>query len=89
LKHSELNDITGALADYNKSIELDRNNGDFYSNRATLMCDLNNLSGAIQDFRQSALLYQEQGKKEDFANAIALLKELGANVSSTSFWMKK
>jgi tetratricopeptide (TPR) repeat protein len=89
LKHSELHDITGAFVDYNKSIELDRNNGDFYSNRATLMCDLNNISGAIQDFRQSALLYQEQGKREDFANAIAQLKELGANVCSASFWIKK
>jgi len=50
---------------------------------------LNNISGAIQDFRQSAYLYLEQGKTEDFENAIAQLKELGANFYSVPSKMKK
>ncbi|MCY7338017.1 MAG: tetratricopeptide repeat protein [Chamaesiphon sp.] len=90
LKHNELNDLSGALADYNKAIELNRNDGDFYSNRGMLKCnELNNISVAIQDFRQSACLYLEQGKTEDFENAIGQLKELGANFYSVPYKMKK
>ena len=50
---------------------------------------LNNISSAIQDFRQSAYLYLEQGKTEDLANAIDRLKELGTNFYAFPSKMKK
>ena len=39
---------------------------------------LNDVQGAIQDFRQAARLYREQGQTQDLQDAIDQLRRLGA-----------
>jgi tetratricopeptide (TPR) repeat protein len=54
LKESKLNDLAGALADYNQAIALNPNNALAYSNRATLKKNkLNDVVGALADYNQA------------------------------------
>ena len=81
LLKGSLNDITGALADFNKAIEIDPQDVITYGNRACLKRDnIKNRTGAIQDFKQAANLYRQQGNTEDLQKAIDRLDELGATV---------
>lgn len=72
------NDISGALADYNKVIELDPLPAHAYYNRGLLKeRKLKDKKSAIQDFREAANLYRQQGDMSSERNAIDRLKELG------------
>jgi tetratricopeptide (TPR) repeat protein len=56
LKRDKLNDIEGALADYNQAITLNPEDGYAYGNRANLKKNkLNDKAGAIEDLRQSVV----------------------------------
>jgi eukaryotic-like serine/threonine-protein kinase len=49
-----LNDIEGALADYNKAIEIDPKNSNAYNNRGNLRTDkLNDTKGALADYNKA------------------------------------
>jgi tetratricopeptide (TPR) repeat protein len=72
-------DLQGALADYNQAILLNPKYSVAYYNRAILKNDkLNDRAGAIQDFRQAARLFREQGNNQNAQLAIKLLQRLGA-----------
>jgi tetratricopeptide (TPR) repeat protein len=78
LQH-QLNDVNEALADYNRTIELHPKDAWTYYNRGSLKSNkLNDRAGAIQDFRQAARLFREQGNTVGLKRAIDRLKELGA-----------
>jgi hypothetical protein len=50
-----------------------------YTNRAILKKNkLNDRAGAIQDFRQAARLFREQGQTQYLQNMIDRLRQLGA-----------
>ncbi len=50
-----------------------------YYNRAVLKYEkLNDRTGAIQDLRQAARLFREQGRTQDSQRAIGFLQQLGA-----------
>jgi tetratricopeptide (TPR) repeat protein len=68
--------VQGALSDYNQAISLDPKYSDAYYNRGVLKKD--DIQGAIQDFRQAARLYREQGQTQDLQDAIDRLRQLGA-----------
>ena len=76
LKHSKLNDYPGALADYNRAIQLDSSNAMAYYHRSNLKYNfLNNRSDAINDMKQAAMLFQQQGRNDDYKDALNLLKK--------------
>jgi tetratricopeptide (TPR) repeat protein len=51
------------LTDYNKAIEINPESADAYDRRGDLKKnELNDLQGAIADFRQDAKFYRQQGK---------------------------
>jgi tetratricopeptide (TPR) repeat protein len=77
----KLNDLSGALADYNRAIELEggRSPTQLY-NRGLLKQRLNDREGAIQDLRRAAKLYKEQGKTEDYQDALDRLQKMNATL---------
>jgi len=63
----EMNDLDGALQDYNKAIELNPNDAAYY-NRGILKKDMNDLDGALQDYNKAielnpnyAMAYNNRG----------------------------
>jgi tetratricopeptide (TPR) repeat protein len=71
--------VQGALSDYNQAISLNPNDADVYNNRALLKyTKLKDRMGAIQDLRQAALLYREQGNTQNLQKIINILQQLGA-----------
>jgi tetratricopeptide (TPR) repeat protein len=79
LKDEKLNDIQGALADYNQAIIINPKFPTAHNNRAILKANkLNDQPGAIQDLRQAARLHREQGNTQGSQMAIENLRRLGA-----------
>jgi tetratricopeptide (TPR) repeat protein len=77
------NDLTGAMADYNFSIKLERtyvNNATTFYNRGILKKILNDREGAIQDLREAAKLYRQKGKTEDYQDALNQLQKMNATL---------
>ncbi len=73
---NKLNDTRGELADYDRAIQLNPNYARAYKNRAILKQNkLKDRTGAINDIKQAARLYQQQGKNQDYQGAIELLKK--------------
>jgi tetratricopeptide (TPR) repeat protein len=58
LKQLNLKDVSGALADYNKAIELDPRHAQACAGRGLLKMEkIKDKTGAIQDFRQAARIF--------------------------------
>jgi tetratricopeptide (TPR) repeat protein len=76
---SKLNDLTGSLADYSQVILLNPKDADTFYNRGIVKAyKLNDRAGGIQDFRQAARIYRNQGKAQSSLYAIEQLRKLGA-----------
>jgi tetratricopeptide (TPR) repeat protein len=71
-----LGDRQGAIADYNRAIELKPDLADAYYNRGNIWGDLGEGKRAIEDFQRAADLYQQQGKSEDYQDALNQIKKL-------------
>jgi tetratricopeptide (TPR) repeat protein/S1-C subfamily serine protease len=78
LKYTKLNDIQGALADYSQAISIDPKYAKAYNSRALMKYKMNDREGSIQDCRQAARLFREQGNNQGLQDAIDNLKLLGA-----------
>jgi tetratricopeptide (TPR) repeat protein len=65
-----------AITDYNKVIELEPNNPDLYYKRGIVYKELANSQAAIKDFRRAASLYQQQGKRDKYENAMSAIRQL-------------
>jgi len=52
MKHY-LNDLKGAVADYNKALELDPDNATAYNNRGGAKMSQGDSKSALEDFKQS------------------------------------
>jgi tetratricopeptide (TPR) repeat protein len=59
-------DVQGALADYNKAIEINPEHIDAYKARGVVKTDLNDSQGAMDDFLQGAKLFNERKAALDF-----------------------
>jgi tetratricopeptide (TPR) repeat protein len=76
LEADKLQNHQGALADFNRAIELDPNNAVAYYARGILKHEhLTEEPGDIVDIQTAAKLYQEQGRTQDYQDAIDLLKK--------------
>jgi tetratricopeptide (TPR) repeat protein len=72
-------DFAGALADFDRSIEIEPdNNAGSYYNRALVKKDMGNRSGAIQDFRRAAQFYRSAGNLASLQKSIDHIQRLGA-----------
>ena len=72
----ELGNKQGAIDDYNQAIKINPNLVQAYYGRGNVRNDLGDKPGAIDDFQQAAKLYQQQGKNQDYQNALNRIKEL-------------
>jgi tetratricopeptide (TPR) repeat protein len=76
LKTYKLNDPQSALADYNRAIQIKPNYAAAYNNRGILKFNyLKDRSGGISDMKQAARLYQQQGRTQDYQDAIDRLRK--------------
>ena len=73
---SALGNKQGAIEDYTHTIRINPNYADAYYNRGNARYDLGNKQGAISDFQQAAKLYQQQGKDEDYQDALNRIRKL-------------
>jgi tetratricopeptide (TPR) repeat protein len=83
LSKYNLNDLTGAMADYNFSIKLERtyvDNAQTFYNRGMLKQFTNDREGAIQDLREAAKLFRQKGKTEKYQNALNQLQKMNATL---------
>ncbi len=75
LSHQHLGDKHGAIADYNKAIELDATHASAHHQRGILSAELGNRRQAVDDLRRAAKLYFEQGDIDSYQQARDLSKE--------------
>jgi tetratricopeptide (TPR) repeat protein len=73
---NELGDKQGAIDDYNQAIKINPKDADAYNNRGVVRYELGDKQGTIDDFQQAAKLYQQQGKNQDYQDALNRIKEL-------------
>jgi tetratricopeptide (TPR) repeat protein len=79
LKYEQLNDIQGALSDYNQAISINPKFSYAYNDRGVLKANkLNDRPGAIKDLRQAVRLYREQDNTQSLKVAIEALRQLRA-----------
>lgn len=71
-----LKDYPAAKADFDRAIEINPNYGDAYYNRARVREFLEDNKGAIADYQKAAELYQKDGNKKDYQDAIKHLQIL-------------
>lgn len=65
-----------AIEDYDRAIKINPNYADTYYNQGNARSNLGDVRTAIEDFRKAADLYEQQGKKSDYQNALNRIKEL-------------
>ncbi|MDJ0536135.1 MAG: tetratricopeptide repeat protein [Xenococcaceae cyanobacterium MO_207.B15] len=74
--HDDLKDYQQAIADYTKAIELNPEYADAYYNRGNTHKSLQDNQAAIKDYQKAADLYKQQGKTDDYQDAIDQVKKL-------------
>ncbi len=65
-----------AIADYNQAIRINPEYAHAYYNRGLAYRRQGNNRQALESFRQSAELYRQQGKQEDYQDALERIREL-------------
>lgn len=77
ITRAQSGDSPGAIADLTAAIEMDANLAVAYHYRGIVRVSMGDKPGAIADFQSAALLFQKQGKMDDYqisVNAIAYLQ---------------
>ncbi|MGC1393913.1 MAG: hypothetical protein WA828_06490 [Coleofasciculaceae cyanobacterium] len=77
IARAQSSDNQGAIADLTAAIEMDKNLAVAYHYRGIVRVAMGDKPGAIADFQSAALLFQKQGKMNDYqisVNAIAYLQ---------------
>ncbi|KOP25458.1 hypothetical protein AMR41_17020 [Hapalosiphon sp. MRB220] len=76
ISRRKLEDNQGAIADYTQAIKIDPKNANAYYNRGIVHRNLGEKQSAIADFQKAAELYQQQGKNDDYQDAINQIRKL-------------
>ncbi|MGB5961618.1 MAG: hypothetical protein WBG73_13210 [Coleofasciculaceae cyanobacterium] len=77
IARAQSSDNQGAIADLTAAIEMDKDLAVAYHYRGIVRVAMGDKPGAIADFQSAALLFQKQGKMNDYqisVNAIAYLQ---------------
>ncbi len=74
--YAELQEYQKAIEDYDRAVQSDPNNANAYYNRALAHSALKDSQSAIADFKKAADLYKEQGKIQDYEDAMKGISEL-------------
>lgn len=69
-------DYKNALADFNEFLRLKPEDSDAYYFRGQTLAQMKNYQGARKDFQIAANLYKKEGKKNEYQQALAKIKEL-------------
>jgi Flp pilus assembly protein TadD len=69
-------DLTGAIASFDRALQLAPDNADTYGYRCVARHRLGDLAGAIADCQRAANLYLEQGDDREYQYAIEILDKL-------------
>ena len=68
----DLGDKKGAIADYNKAIELKPDYALAYSDRGLVRSELGDKKGALEDLQKAAQLFKAQGQMAYYEKAMEL-----------------
>jgi Flp pilus assembly protein TadD len=69
-------DLTGAIASFDRALQLDPNHADTYGYRCVARHRLGDLTGAIADCQHASNLYLQQGNDREYQYAIEILDKL-------------
>ena len=69
-------DYQKAIADFTEAIRLKPDDANVYYNRANAYKNQKNNPQALEDLRKAAELFQQQGKQEDYQDALKKIREL-------------
>ena len=76
IAHSDLKEYQKAIADYSKVIELNPDYANAYYNRGNTHKSLKDNQAVVNDYKKAANLYKQQGKTDDYQDAINQIKKL-------------
>jgi tetratricopeptide (TPR) repeat protein len=76
IAYKNLGDDKKAIEDYNQVLRLDSNFGFAYYNRGHVRARIGDKQGAIEDYRKAAALYEKQGKKKYYQDALEQIYKL-------------
>ncbi|MBG1259638.1 tetratricopeptide repeat protein [Nostoc sp. BAE] len=62
-----------AIEDFNQAIKINPNLAEAYYNRGSVRFNLGDKQGAIADLQKAADLFQQEGKTQDYQDAIAIV----------------
>jgi tetratricopeptide (TPR) repeat protein len=82
LARLNLGDNEGAIADFNQALKIDPNLGSAYYNRGAARSTLGDKQGAIQDLQKAADLFQQQGNKDMYQDALNNIRQLQGRSST-------
>lgn len=74
--HHQLGDLEEAILDYSEAISRDPKNAKAYFNRGKANAKLGNKQGAVEDMRNAAKVFFEEGNIESYSKAKALSSNL-------------
>ncbi len=76
LAYYDLGYYDQAIKDYDFALALNPNDPDVYNNRGLAYYDLGNYEQASRDLQQSANLFQQQGRQNDYQRVINILNKI-------------
>ena len=74
----KLGNTQGAISDYNTAISLQPDFAGAYSSRGLTKYSLGDSKNGLTDLKISAILYQKQGKENDYRETVKIIQQLNA-----------
>ncbi|MCU0518516.1 MAG: tetratricopeptide repeat protein [Oscillatoria sp. Prado101] len=74
--YAEMQDYQKAIEDYDRAVQSDPTNANAYYNRALAHIALKDSNSALSDLKKAADLYKNQGKLQDYEDAMKGITEL-------------
>ncbi len=72
----EAGDERAAIADFDRAVAINPQDAEVYGNRGFAKSTLGDRAGALADLQQAAKLFRQQGKMDDYARTMELIKQM-------------